>query len=350
MEKRVSNKIKYISFVLALSVVFIHTFNVEIYALNEYQSGLGKWLCKTENYLRSIQNVCVPYFFALAGYLFFRNYSWGKVWSKYASRAKSLLVPYLLWCTIYFLVYLLITNIPVISRYMNMDRVPLSFSYYLKCLWESTYTVLWFVKSLILSIICAPLYFLIMKKKKNKVLEVCSLAGSSVLLLYCLLKACGVIQFTIPILPLNLYFLLGAFLALRAKVLVEEKQYKIVGVMASIVLLVRQYFSGGGYDTSTLWILGFIVFSWYAVDIFKFKKNPPWWMEQTFFVYCAHSFILETCEKLWLIIGGKNAYAAMADYFLIPFIVLGMLLAVAWGMNKWCKPLYSVLTGGRGKR
>ena len=120
MELRVRRKIKYIEFVLAFSVIFIHTYNVEVYGLLAEYGGAGAVLWYVENFFNSMQSVCVPFFFVLSGYLFFQNYSWQKVWEKYRSRIYSLLIPYVIWCTIYFLLYLFCTRVPVISRYMNM--------------------------------------------------------------------------------------------------------------------------------------------------------------------------------------------------------------------------------------
>ena len=39
MEARVSHKIQYISFAMALSVIFIHTYNLEVYGLTAETGG-----------------------------------------------------------------------------------------------------------------------------------------------------------------------------------------------------------------------------------------------------------------------------------------------------------------------
>ena len=350
MEQRIKRKIQYLSLILAISVIFIHTYNVEVYGLAPVSGGAEAILWHLESFFHRVQqNVCVPFFFTISGYLFFRNYSWDKVLEKYQSRIYSLLFPYLLWCTIYFVLYLFCTNVPVISRYMNMEKIPLSLSDYLNCVWNSTYaTVLWFVKSLLLSIINAPIYYALFVKKKSRLWDVCSLVSSLMLIVYCALKDMGVIDLQIPFSNLNLYFISGGLLSVRCRTVVESrnKWSCLGGVIGSCACLLYTGIMGA---VNSIWTLLFIASLWYAADCFGYNREPAWWMKQTFFVYCAHSFLLETLEKLWLILAGSTVWAAAVDYFVMPFVVLGILSVMAYFLNQYCHPIYKILTGGRGQ-
>ena len=347
MEQRVRRKIQYLSLMLAISVIFIHTYNVDVYGLSAESGGVGSTLWHIENFLNTVQHACVPFFFTISGYLFFRNYNWDKVLEKYQSRIYSLLMPYLLWCTMYFVLYFFCTNVPIISRYMNMDRVPLSLAYYLNCLWNSTYTVLWFVKSLLLTLINAPIYYALFVKKKSRLWDICTMAGSLMLIVYCLLKDIGAINAQIPLTNLNLFFLWGGGLAVRCSTIVENRNRcsKLLGVGGSCGCL---FYAGIMGEVNEAWTLLFIASLWYAADCFSYSREPVWWMKQTFFIYCAHSFLLETLEKLWLILAGRAVWAAAVDYFVMPFVVLGILSVMAYLLNRYCYPVYKILTGGRG--
>lgn len=264
MDSRNRIKIRWVSFALAISVIYIHAYNVEVYQLTE-SYGLGKILYRLEDWLNRMQTACVPAFFMISGYLFFRNYSWNKVWHKYKSRVKSLLIPYLLWCTLYFLFYFLITRIPVIATHMNMEKVPFSFLYYLQCLWDSAYTVLWFIKSLILVIIGTPFYYAVMKKRETLLGEGISITLSIVLIVFSIVGDSHV---------LNSWFLIGCFLAVRFSKQVEEvkKSKTIIGIIGFV--LCTLWLFPEGKESNWVWIVLTIFSAWNALDIIKFLVNP----------------------------------------------------------------------------
>lgn len=61
-----------------------------------------------ETYMNKLANgVCVPYFFVISGFLFFRNFDMKMLAAKYRSRCKSILVPYLVWNVLYNLAFCL---------------------------------------------------------------------------------------------------------------------------------------------------------------------------------------------------------------------------------------------------
>lgn len=81
-----SNKITVLSFILSISIVYIHSvWNVKNSLLTIVR------LC-----FFNLQNICVPMFFFISGYLFYRNFSMDKLNYKYKKRLKTLVVPYLI--------------------------------------------------------------------------------------------------------------------------------------------------------------------------------------------------------------------------------------------------------------
>lgn len=64
-----SNKITVLSFILSISIVYIHS-------VWDVKNNL---LTTVRLYFFNLQNICVPMFFFMSGYLFYRNFSMGKL-------------------------------------------------------------------------------------------------------------------------------------------------------------------------------------------------------------------------------------------------------------------------------
>jgi len=337
-----SRKIIYISFVLSIFVISIHTYNLDTYKLIGQQDVLSKIVVFFETYMDRLEKVCVPFFFTISGYLFFRTFNWNKMVQKYQSRIKSLLIPYIIWCTLYFLMYAFITHIPAISRYMNMAPVSLTLTYYLQCVWNNTYTTLWFVKDLIIQIIFAPLLYLIFPMRNKKIHWIIISIGSFLVLMLCGL---GWIPLHIPY--LNVFFLLGSYAGINMKHVVEEPDKKLIlpGLAGVIICLAIAMI--GTLAENDGWRLLFIISLWFCLEWFSYKKEPQWWMGISFFIYCAHSIILESFEKLWLKAAGISVFAALMDYLFMPLIVLTIIIVIAYLLKRYLSNVWNVLTGNR---
>ncbi len=348
MNSGLSRKIQWLSLILAICVIFIHTYNSAVYGLTQYSGKIAFFVERFEFYSNTAFNaLCVPFFFMLSGYLFFRNYNWDKIFKKYKSRFFSLVLPYVLWCSLYFVAYAILTHTPFISVRMNMEPVELSVTYYLDCLWNSTYTVLGFVKNLIIAILGAPVWFLLFQKKNKKWLDILSVIGSCLLISYAYCLDIGYLQNPLPIPLFNLHFLLGGFFSIRCTNFAESnaKLKTLLSVIGFTLGIVYLFIASG--KISCLWTISMIIFIWFLADVFPYSKELYWWQKQTFFIYCAHSIVLEMLEKLWLLVAGKSVGAALADYLLMPFIVLAILSVTAHILNRYCKPAYKLLTGNR---
>lgn len=112
-----------------------------------------------------LTEICVPLFFVISGYLFFRNtpdkpdVNW--FWGKYESRFFSLVIPYLIaniiaWCCYYF----------------AMNEVPSMVSGFFGDSWKDPIFVfwtgpvnmsLWFIRELIVVVLLSPLVYLLVR-------------------------------------------------------------------------------------------------------------------------------------------------------------------------------------------
>lgn len=106
-----STKITVISFALCCGVVSQHV----------------RWTFRDFDWLNSLQHfwffmveTCVPFFFMISGYLFFRTYQSNKWRDKLESRAKTLLVPYVVWNVLYAIIMITLLKVGVVQ---NMQPV-----------------------------------------------------------------------------------------------------------------------------------------------------------------------------------------------------------------------------------
>lgn len=92
----------------------------------------------------------------------------------------------------------------------------------------------------------------------------------------------------------------------------------------------------------------FFVAIWYAMDLIDLSEiNLPWWTQITFFTYVAHCVLLETFEKIVLVIGGKNPAWALADFVFMPLVIEALLILVAYFLRNKLPTIWGVITGHR---
>lgn len=330
MPQKNSRKISILSFVLCLGVIFIHTYNLGIYGIE----SLNGFVFRFETFTNKLASgICVPYFFAISGFLFFRNFDLSCLTKKYKSRFHSILLPYSIWSTIYYLFFVFLTMTPL-SRFMNGSiEVEFGIKAYLDYVWNGYYT-LWFLRVLIWMILCAPLLWLFLKQRKYYWPE-----PVLALLIFLSIKEKSVLFF-------NIYYILGAYLGINYSKWIAKGVTKQTVLLAGLCLL-GLVAMGGTYSGTILYNCAFICSSWLVLDFFAFDKELPWWMKCTFFFYCGHDMILESVEKAILIVFGKSEAMALIDYIVAPFITVFILIGIAYLLKTYGKPVWKILNGGR---
>ena len=90
-EKWFREHIWWMSFILSLMVVWVHSENVDLF-LGEI--GRESLVYRLEFFFaQTLGQIAVPGFFMISAYLFYRNFQFSKTVSKWKSRCKSLLLP-----------------------------------------------------------------------------------------------------------------------------------------------------------------------------------------------------------------------------------------------------------------
>ena len=121
-EKEFHNKISWFTFVYSLFVVWVHSFNAELF-LGKTQDA--RTVAVLERILGNvIAQFAVPGFFMISAYLFYRNFSWQKLGSKWTSRIRSILIPFLVWNFLYYLGYAAASRIPFLDEVVGKGKIP----------------------------------------------------------------------------------------------------------------------------------------------------------------------------------------------------------------------------------
>lgn len=336
-EQKIRNKITLLTFICSLLVIWIHTFNLELYGIDAASTGVGRAAYFLENYWKNVTNIAVPLFFFISGFLFFRTYDFGfqDTIAKYKSRVKSIGIPYICWCTIYYLFFVVITSIPAVSRFLNgAEKREISVIAWLRCLGPEKYYTLWFLQNLILFIVLCPVLYLVLKnRKKIPVGTIVLLAGILNVYFKWISLPAGLIEYAA-----------GAWVAINYKNIIFYCN-KYISIIAWVYIA---YLFGTGFRWYGL-ISELLLFAalWYALDCFSLEREFPWWMKITFFTYVAHDLVLEVLEKLLLIALGRQPIWALATYIFVPVMVF-LVLVVAAMLLKRCLPrVWKVLTGAR---
>ena len=157
------NKITWFSFLFSILVVWVHSANGELFL------GQSPYLGRVVGFQRFLGNtvgqIAVPGFFLMSGYLFYRNFIWERLGEKWTSRIRSLLVPFLVWNTIYYLGYVIGSRLPGVSDIMGKGEIPFGWYAAVDAVLHYTYNyVFWYLYQLILLTVLAPALFGILQK------------------------------------------------------------------------------------------------------------------------------------------------------------------------------------------
>jgi len=152
------NNIDVLKVLLTVGIVLRHATFTDVPSITPAFEGIMKWIV-------IITEVCVPLFFVISGYLFFRNVpadlgsSW--FWGKLRSRFFTLLIPYLIANLIAFGVYYAAGRwFPsLVSGYFGENLKDPIFVF-----WKGPVNLsLWFIRELIVVTILSPIIFLVVK-------------------------------------------------------------------------------------------------------------------------------------------------------------------------------------------
>lgn len=338
-----SSKIKVISFWLSVLIVYYHS---QFYDVNA-QSIVYHFFKYGVEVLHNIGDVCVPFFFIISGYLFFRTFSMAEYLRKLTTREKSLFVPYLIWngITVFFL---------FIADKIGVSKTGMSSESFFNLIFgtiNARYSVLWYVKYLMYFALLSPILYFFIKTKKKALLFVLIVICVNAYNTYTgvLISPLCVWENSFShLLYYGLYFSIGVVMVLyfRKEVEHSNKQKAVVGMLIYIVCIaINIYYSSFDLFTHQLFNIVSSFSLWFAIDLLKLKTYK--FYDYSFFIYCSHWIILLCIQNGIKVYIPSSGFSSVINFYISPLIVVGICLYVV-KLLKSTQNLFFILTGGRG--
>ncbi|SFR62196.1 acyltransferase family protein [Maribacter stanieri] len=356
MNKYLSDKLKSISFVLMVMVVFLHSYNVGIkYNTEIVQTDQDiNWFLQNA-ISKGFTIIAVPLFFIISGYLLFLNLTNGKLKTflpKFKKRLKTLVVPYLFW-SLYGLAFIFILQtIPISRPYFNNELIV---EYSLLKLLNAIFInpvpyQLWFVRDLIILILLSPILYRLIKvfKTISLVLFLCTwlfefnfvIFSNEALFFFTvgLYIAINKISLYQPILKKNyallILFWITIVLVKTTLILYKVENECIIIGLNKLSILIGVLSLWGCYD-----------YKFENTDISRSKIFPIF--QYSFFLYAFHEPLLSIFRKGFQNLLGASEISSISAYILAPIITILISITLAYFIKKNAHKLYSIITGGR---
>ena len=338
-----SKKVTFLNVMLTFLIVVLHA------------GTPGRWGVPMEEYpliygVSAFAQIGVPMFFFISGLLFYRNCCFKDIERKLHSRVRSLLVPYLLWNTLFVGVYFILAHISFIHERMNMGNDVLNNpAKIIQAIINSGYTPLWFVKNLMIFCLLSAGIFIALKNK---------VTAFGVLVLSVILALSRDYPYEHIFMWLPIYFsgaIIGKYYAKEAEPLyIINTQNRLYNYGCTVLLSVV---FGGLYVVSMVVpnsIFCFRLFSpviiWFLTDCLlksfldnTFQVKP--WMNYMFFIYCTHYFLLNVIQKFVMLTCPPTSLVLNVTFIVSPVVTVWVLIVAAGFLSRY--RFYAYLSGGR---
>lgn len=355
-DKILSKTITALRFPMIFLVVLLHTIIID-------QNCLGKILIPHGKYpvfdislhilQRNLGDIAVPLFFFISGYLFFLNikdFNFVVYKNKLKKRNKSLLIPYLLWNTLFFIFLLTCYYIsPSIVQSFEKFFSKLTVTSFIQSYWSLNgspiLAPMWFIRDLIILNVISPFIYWIIKKT-NLIIVIIAAVFFMVGIYYETPGIGGRIWFP---------YMFGAFWSIQGKNFLNTfNKYRIL-IFSSFFFFVSidTWLSSIGHSTTIINHLS-IVFGIACVPLicaYFIKKgviqDNLYIAKASFFVFGFHMFIINIPNKFLPLLIPINTFSAILLQIMIPSIVCIFCLIIYSVLNRYFPKLSSILVGGR---
>lgn len=366
MNKYLSLKIKIISFIAIIMVVFLHCYNFQdnfLVSTTIITEGLNIATYIEYFLCNGLTRVAVPIFFMISGYLFFLTFkcSLSGYFSKIKSRFLSLAVPYIIWTLISIGICCLLWGVDIMP--VNDMKANLESGGLLQVFLSPPNFQFWFIIQLIIYVIFSPVIYLLIKFKPTRIVYL--------LVLFCMwfmdngIPSIGLISIVTEAI---FFFSIGAYLAITNKkdMILKEKEKNTVIITTAIwilILAVKTFmcatFSPDA-DTKIILVLYKLsipigIFStWFGLDHIikneKFTKKVLSLAPHTFFIFCFHEPLLDFVIQYSIYNISTSISFSLISYFVYPTITIILAIIVSKILMKYVPVIHNILTGSRGTR
>lgn len=345
-----SNNVIWYNFILCILVVFIHARNDGVFTSPVLILGIPVFN-RAESFLAAdIAGAAVGGFYLCSGYLFFRSYSWSRVLDKYKSRARSLLVPYILWTLIYYFIHAAIPHIPVLAKAFSEPPLEVGWQTAIDAVLHYRYCAfLWFLQFLILYTAASPAVYLLIQNRH---------VGAAAILVVLFTACTNIIkneQAAAVVNWLTLY-MLGGYMGNHWKNAIESKKTDRKQLVGTLFLAAAAFWINKCFPS----VFGVLFYSFaFAAALWcllAWEKNPAKentmpaareWQKNTFAVYMTHFMIVQGANALAGRYVSRSMWVGMALFVSLPAICFGAvyLAEKICGNGKWI--IWKLLMGNR---
>ena len=339
-------KKEFISFLLSILVFFIHSYFAQEIVNDSFVSVLNH---KVSYFFScSITKFAVPMFFMLSGISFFKGYSNKKYLRKIKSRLFTLVIPYLIWNTIWML-WEIFTSYSFVSRFSESEPYPLTLTSIIKGIFFYNCNFpFWFIFDLIIFTFAAPLIFLIIK---NKYVGIISIICLSVLSLFGIYLPMDVFYYPMSI----VFYLLGAVIGYHFFNFVCKKSSKSMQLISFIFLLayilakniVSQSMYVDNYLTQTVTYTLAAFALWNITDFFIERIKLHTIYTRSFAVYAMHLPVAIVILKIFDFCIPQNQWLEIPKFIIMIISTLIIINLVCAFLEKFAPKMYATLMGKR---
>lgn len=370
-----SNLISYLRFPLTVAVVFIHFSLTDGLMVHGVKHGLDNpdWFFHIVNFCSEVlARIAVPLFYMFSGFLFFYNKDFNReiYGQKLKTRARTLLVPFILW-NIIAVLWQLKCMLPGLDAFYRPVEVHWSFMRVINTFLFNTdnsgiivgppldvasngsYPIdvpLWYLRDLMVVIIITPLIHWIIKKAGIWPVALLGLLWLTSALL--LPKGC----YADMLVTAAFFFSLGAVFSInKTDFITPFKKLRWAPAFYLVIAVIDTLTKGADYNIyihRTGIIFGVIavvnLVAW-LLENNKIKVNATL-AGSSFFIFALHYLIIGDIGKFaftMLHIPENSPLAMLALYFLVPIIVTAICLGLYVALKRIAPKLCAVLTGGR---
>ena len=358
MQSRVINLLR---FPMAILVVFCHCkllWGVQYNGVIENSSGHIAQALQIF-FSEVIPHVAIPLFLFFSGYLFFnKGFSREIYFSKLKSRTHTLLLPYIIWCSIGYLIAL------------YNKECSLSLLSYIQGFWDTSLwggagesmiafnnmpadMPLWFLRDLIVIIILSPLIYFLIKHLRSAIIILLGIWWFS----HIEPKPFGFGADTV------FFFSLGAWFAINKIDFIEStKKFMPKVYIITVILMISDFIIVNDLFSET----GRMGYNWYIFNAFIFtgalslihiasliiQKTDitisQFWAPASFFLYAAHAlYMIPLRIFLFDIFHPQSELGWIVFYFADIFAVITAAIIIFALLRKFTPRVCCLLTGGR---
>lgn len=356
---RLQSKIMdYIRWPLIVLVVFIHTVHGSTSQIVCSLSSDNIYHFITVLISEKLGFIAVPTFFFISGYFFFHkspdHYSLDSYRINLKKKFKTLILPYILWNTLYLL---LIWGKSLFVHRIGSTIYPYEQLILQRPIWmnytDSLDYPLWYIRDLIYMNLLAPLVYFIVKE-----LKIYGLVFLAITYFFQLIPS----NDFVPSASTLFFVTLGAYCGIyQLDVLaLTYKWRRCIGVLFSILLITVVCYYGAGWTEYAVRLyipLGIITslqlanFAYeYTSDALKkrFRGVYNYLLGAVFFIYAAHTvYIINWVHAALGRLNLDNGLIRLVPYFLTPICTIGVCLVIYQILRTLAPRLLSTFTGGR---